>query len=295
MSEPALREIQARFYRLVTAPAGAAQALADAHLAPSSLATWIREPPRANAFSPLDRLEVYAEAYFFRLLDVLRSDYPKLVLAVGDAAFHNLVTDYLLAHPPRDPSVRNAGSRLPAYLGRHPLGVADPELPELAALERARVEVFDAADSTVLDVATLAARPPADFATLRVRLVRAHAVLTLHRAVAARWASPGAPTNQATVTGETPVPWLVWRGRDPMVVHHLPLAPEDALLVPRLVAGVSFTAICEHLASGRDDADAMRAIGAWLTRWTDAGLLREADDGPAESSCDGPCPHRERL
>jgi hypothetical protein len=277
MFESPLHAIQALFYRLVTAPEGVGAALSADGVDPGSLAQWIVGGPEgASAFSALARLEVYAEAYFHRLLDVLRTDYPKLARAVGDMAFHNLVTDYLVAHPPADPSVRNAGQHLPAYLGRHSLGVADPQLCELAHLERARREVFDAADSAALDLAALQARAPEAFATLHVQLIRAHQVLTLRPAVERRWSDPDA---RAALADEAPCAWLVWRGRNPMVVHHLPLAASDAALLPLLAAGVPFARVCEQLAEHLSDDEAARAIGAWLTRWTEAGLLMEVEEG----------------
>ena len=70
--------------------------------------------------SAVDRLDVYANMYFFRMLDVLRDDYAKVVAVVGDDAFHNLVTDYLVACRPAHPSLREVGARLPGFLARHP-------------------------------------------------------------------------------------------------------------------------------------------------------------------------------
>ena len=64
---------------------------------------------------PVQRLDIYANMYFWRLLDILRGDYSALVAVLGDDAFHNLVTDYLLACPSTHPSVRNVGARLADY------------------------------------------------------------------------------------------------------------------------------------------------------------------------------------
>ena len=44
---------------------------------------------------PVQRLDIYANMYFWRLLDILRGDFSAVVAAVGEDAFHNLVTDYL--------------------------------------------------------------------------------------------------------------------------------------------------------------------------------------------------------
>src|SRR4029077_19404566 len=88
--------------------------------------------------SAIERLDVYANMYFFRILDALRGDYPKVLAVVGDDAFHNLATDYLQAHPSRHPSLRFVGAALPAFLRGHALAGPRPWLPGLAPLEWAR-------------------------------------------------------------------------------------------------------------------------------------------------------------
>src|SRR5262249_6584940 len=89
----------------------------------------------------VERPDVYAKMHCFRLLEVLREDYPKLVAVVGDAEFHNLVTEYLIAHPPEHASIAHAGIALPDFLTGHSLEARRhaPWLHELARLERRRV------------------------------------------------------------------------------------------------------------------------------------------------------------
>lgn len=100
---PSLAETQARFHRLVTAPETVAKTLASAGLAARDIDAWVQGDANLTA---TDRLDIYANMYFFRLLDVLRTDYPRLLANVGDDTFHDLVTDYLALHPPTRPSVR---------------------------------------------------------------------------------------------------------------------------------------------------------------------------------------------
>ncbi|MBK8598146.1 MAG: putative DNA-binding domain-containing protein [Holophagales bacterium] len=85
-----------------------------------------------------ERLDAYANMYFFRLRDVLAEDFERTAAALGEARWHNLVTDYLLAHPPTRWSLRWAGEALPGFLREHTYGVWRPWLPDVAALEWAR-------------------------------------------------------------------------------------------------------------------------------------------------------------
>ena len=88
--------------------------------------------------------------YFYRLRDCLAEDFPELVALIGDAHFHNLVTDYLLAHPSSHFSLRELGRALPGFVATQPLARQIPLLPDLARLEWARVDVFDEADAEPL-------------------------------------------------------------------------------------------------------------------------------------------------
>jgi hypothetical protein len=107
-----------------------------------------------------ERLDIYANMYFFRLLDCLREDFPRLATALGEKRFHNLATDYLLVHPSGNPSLRYLGQRLPAFLAGHALARESACLVDLARLEWARADLFDAADARPLgrdDLADLSA------------------------------------------------------------------------------------------------------------------------------------------
>ena len=142
-----LATIQRRFYELVTAGEGTI----DPELLGSSR-----------------RLDVYADAYAGRLHDVLSDDYPKLRAALGEDAFREIATAYVRACPPTSFTVRDAGLALPTHLDtRHDV---PPWTADLAALERARVEVFDGPDAPVLTRDALAAVPLERFPELTLAL-----------------------------------------------------------------------------------------------------------------------------
>src|SRR4029079_11977422 len=102
---------------------------------------WAHGDARRSA---VGRLDIYSNMYFFRLLEILQGDHPALLAALGEERFHNLVTDYLQAHPSDNPSVRHVSRHLPEFLA----GGSWPEwLVELARLEQARLGCFDAPDS----------------------------------------------------------------------------------------------------------------------------------------------------
>ncbi|MGH7820183.1 MAG: HvfC/BufC family peptide modification chaperone, partial [Candidatus Binatia bacterium] len=88
-----LDETQRIFFELIRAPEGVRQglgALADRERRlPLGLEGLIAGDERLSSIA---RLDVYANMYFYRILDVLKEDFPALLAVIGDTRFHNLVT-----------------------------------------------------------------------------------------------------------------------------------------------------------------------------------------------------------
>ena len=126
--------------------------------------------------------------YFFRLLDVLRGRLPEARRLVGDDRFHNLVTG-LSARAPAGALRRCASwaARCPASSQTTRWRGEFAAAPDLARLEWARVDVFDAADSAVLERDALLSRAAAAPDAFRFRLVAAARLLRLRGAALARW------------------------------------------------------------------------------------------------------------
>src|SRR5260221_3412655 len=100
---PTLAAVERQFFTLITAPEGLTQGLATAGQRPADLEQVTASDDRASA---VERLDVYANMYFYRIRDPLRDSFPATAAVVGEAGFHNLITDYLLAYPSRHPSLR---------------------------------------------------------------------------------------------------------------------------------------------------------------------------------------------
>ena len=141
--------------------------------------------------SAVERLDIYANMYFFRIRDVLRDELAKTAALLGDDAFHDLVTDYLVACPPSHPSLREAGARLPGFLATHALGAERPWLAELARLERTRLELHDGPDAAPLSEEAVRRVPAEALGALSLRLVPCHALLDDRFGVAAMWRAEG--------------------------------------------------------------------------------------------------------
>ncbi len=146
--------------------------LAPGHtIAKATTAAYIKPNHRLTA---PERLEIYNRQYWFRLADSLRDDFPGLLRVLGERAFRKLAVAYLNECPSRSFTLSDLGRSLPGWLARQ---VPCSTLAvEMALLEWAHVETYDAADSPPLGPEDLAALTPGLPLRLQphIRLLRLH-------------------------------------------------------------------------------------------------------------------------
>jgi hypothetical protein len=262
-----LAELQRRFWKLVSAPETVDKALpelarADPDIAPVS--SWIRASGEEAAQA---RLNIYANMYFFRLLGVLRDDYPCLVKLIGDDRFHNLVTTYLQVCPSDNPSIRHVGGRLPGFLAGHDIG--EPAAADLARLEWERGLAFDAADGPELEAAALAATPAERWGELRFALVPSYRGFEVASQVHLLWQALDRD-QEVPALSPRPTEILVWRRG--FTVYHRTAAQGERRLLEMVAAGAPFAVLCEELHQAHGDA-AVTAAFQLLKSWIDQGIL----------------------
>jgi len=265
---------QRRLWHLLTAPEGVAAALREAGDPDGrSLAGFVASDARLDATS---RLEVYANAYFTRLHAVLCDDFGALAAAIGDAWMNDVVAAYLLAHPPRLASIRHAGAELPDFLTAHPAALPFrrrfPWCADLARLEHALGDAFDAADVPLRTRESLATLPPEAWTALLLPLAPCVRVLRLDWPVLAlREAYEREETQPAPRAAPEANAALVWR-RDELV-RFRPLEPLEAELLERADAGECFEALCEAAAREIGESDAPARAAQLLAGWIEAGVI----------------------
>jgi len=284
----ALREAQKELAGWIRAPEGVAAALAEEDRAsggPASGAAIRRLEALIRSdffFNETATTEIYANAYFHRILGVLSSDYPALQQALGRDPFNDLVTSYLLVAPSRHPSLRYAGSRLADFLSSHAAAAGirarAPWAFELAVFEWARVDVFDVADGAVLTRASLASLAPEEFGALSLRLGPWARLRSFEYPVDHIWAAANRgeeinPDEAASTTNA-----LVWR-KEEAVRHRRVEQREDAALA-LVCRGIRFDELCEWAATEIGESEAPAQAAVWLGQWVADGLLvaPELDD-----------------
>ncbi|HXK08680.1 MAG TPA: DNA-binding domain-containing protein [Vicinamibacteria bacterium] len=158
--ELALGGLQRWMQSVIVHPGSITEALksgaAASLLSPERTGDVIR--PSAT-LGPAERIGIYHGMYRPRMAEALESDYPALADFLGAEGWLELVGRYCEAHPSRSYTLNVLGRHLPEWLAR------DTGVPkrgfcrELARLEWAVVEAFDAAEAPRLGEAALLAVP----------------------------------------------------------------------------------------------------------------------------------------
>ena len=247
---PALRELQALFWDAVNGrPAPGLEALVVS----------------TDSLGSTERLGIYSGMYSGRLHDVLAEDFEHVAVALGGDRFAAAVRAYLAAHPSDQPSVRHLGRHFPDFLSADPPSGAPPWLADMARLEWARVEMFDAPDATPIDQDCLRGVPEDGWPDLVLEPIPALTVLESAWPLHVLWEGEQAPAP-------APTSLRIWRQDG--VVFHTAMDRLESEALARLQSGQRLGEICEAFSHLEPDAAAAEA-GALLARWVEDGVIAE--------------------
>lgn len=253
------------------------------------------------------RLAVYYDAYRLRLLEALGANYPVLRAWLGEDEFENIGIAYLAAHPSQHFSIRWFGHRLAEFLAATQPWSDRPHVVEMAALEWALSEAFDAEDTTVLGIADMAVIPASAWPGMRLQFHPSAQRLDLRWNVPLLWkavnrnldaekatatcrgetsATPSAGREQhadtpavadmpALVEHEYPQAWLVWRQDLKTWFRSLPV--DEAWALDAAMTGENFAAICEGLCEWIDAQNVALHAAGLMKQWISDGLVSEID------------------
>ncbi|MEW6332556.1 MAG: DNA-binding domain-containing protein [Pseudomonadota bacterium] len=253
------------------------------------------------------RLAVYYDAYRLRLLEALGANYPVLRAWLGEDEFENIGIAYLTAHPSRHFSIRWFGHRLAEFLAAAQPWSDRPHIVEMAALEWALSEAFDAENGTIMGVDDMAGIPAEAWPAMRLRFHSSAQRLDLRWNVPLLWkavsrnldadkdaascrgetsATPSSGREQhadtpavadvpALVEQEYPQAWLVWRQE--LKTWFRSLSVDEAWALDAAMTGENFSAICEGLCEWIDAQNVALHAAGLMKQWISDGLVSGID------------------
>ncbi len=261
-----------------TAPDGRPMAeVAESFIAPNS---------RLTAF---ERLEIYNRQYWFRVLSALAEDFPAVRAVVGSRRFEALSVAYLTEHPSRSFTLRNLGSKLPAWLAAHPekAGRRHRLAVDVARIEWAFVEAFDSAEHDPLTLEQIATLDGESRLALQphLRLIALSypaddLVLELHHREK-RLTSEAGVAHEEDSDAAVPVPRLPLKGtwlaahRLDLSVYYRQIAREEFQTLTALRSGATLAEAIEAGFAGSRIPKRQRAeqVQHWFGTWAELGWI----------------------
>lgn len=218
------------------------------------------------------RMGVYSDAYGLRLTEFLAHDYEKLRIYLGDVRFSELAQRYIAAHPSDQPNARWFSRHLPEFIGTSQHYERQPEIAELARLERALNDAFDGPDEPVCTMADLAAVDPEQFGNVSFNIASTVHRFAVTTNVSSLWSCLKCDEIPPRPEGiSKPLEIMVWRQSSG--ARFRILGDEEAMAVDSAHQGLSFGIICEMMAAFEDpDSAAVRAAG-YLRGWIEAEIV----------------------
>jgi hypothetical protein len=227
-----------------------------------------------------ERVGVYAEMYFARLIEVLEEEFSALVHLLGHERAHELFHAYVVAHPSRHYSLNVLGKKLEAFV-RDEAGELESRAfaVELARLERAIQDVFDAPECTSLSADAITAVPNERWPCARLVPSPAFALFTFEHPVNAWYQAfkndepRPVPAPERTFLAVFRQDGRVWR---------MDLSPAQHALLAALANGHALEpALLELAGAGHDLATIAPQLQGWFRTWAAEGFFArvETDEG----------------
>jgi len=292
--------VQRWFQAVVTHPGGAREGAASPEaqalirLNRGELEAVVR---RSRNLTAAERLSIYANAYYARLLECLGACFPMLKRALGDEVFDSFAFEYLQRYPSRSYTLDRLGENFARFLDetrpdRETGGAPDwPDfLIDLATLEWTIAKVFDGPGvegQALLTPENLQAFSAERFAEARLEPVVCLRLLAFRYPVNAYYTA----ARQAADGEEVPIPEpadeRVAILRRDFVVRRYPLTATQYTLLERIQAGATVGEAIAAAATASDlDDDALAAgLRAWFRFWSAEGFFRSvARENPQNPS-----------
>lgn len=280
-----LASLQQWFQAVITNPEGVSAGIEEAsessaiRIASDELEDVILPSRRVSSH---ERLSIYAHAYYARLAECMREEFPALLHALGDDTFSAFVAGYLQARPPHSYTLGKLGEGFAAFLAETCPRDDDEAsagwaefLIDLARLERLYGEVFDGPGDegeTGLTLAQIQAVPPSRRPD--VRLLPLHSLRLIELSCPAHdYISAARKKIDTEIPAGETTRLMVWRRN--YVVRRLPLSPREYALLQRILQGETLGAAVAAIACDTVDTEHLeRDLHNWFLAWTNAGIFR---------------------
>lgn len=218
------------------------------------------------------RLNIYANAYRFRLIEALQDTFPALHTLLGDEEMFKLGNAYIDAWPSKHFSIRYFGHQLAHFLDQAESYKAQPVLAEMAHFEWLLRDAFDAADTQSMKLEELQAIEAPFWPDLKFTFHPSLQRLDLNYNTPQLWQAidSGQPPIEIE-KNDYPLPWCIWRKDLRTLYRSLPV--DEAWAMDALRENRTFAAICTGVCEWVDEQHAASRVAGFIQTWSKEGLI----------------------
>lgn len=223
------------------------------------------------------RLGVYANMYFWRLIEVLADHFEVLQGTMGEDLFFNVARSYLITNPSSRPTLYDLGEKFVVHLeNQDEFDIPSREFcVELAKLEDAIERIFHAHQSKALDVEELVKIPADSWGNARFECVSALQLHAFEHPVNRYWQSfqnteeddkPEVPGKESS--------WVAVVRRD-FVVWRYDVDEAQFTLLKAFQSGKTLNDAIFECANlpGIDLGELTQSLTSWFQEWTADGFF----------------------
>lgn len=232
-----------------------------------------------DRLSPVEQLEIYRVQFWLRHTSSLLDDNPGVSGILGQAEWERLVESYFAKASPTSWTLRDLGQGFADHIASRPETPHQQLCVDMARLEWAYTEVFDAENAPALEASALAAIPPAAWETARMRFNPALRLLSLTYPVAAlrrqlRDAQDEPDAAPVPIPERSPVKLVVYRSSS-LNLKYSKLGDAAFRLLELLAQGTPLVPACEQTANEHPaEADQLQEqVGTWFQDWGARGWI----------------------
>ena len=232
----------------------------------------------SGKLSPVERLEIYREQFWLRHTSSLVEDFPGVSGILGQQAWAPLVEGYLTAHPPRSFTLRDLGLQFPAYVETRQALPHHALCCDMARLELAYLEIFDAEDAAPVAPEALAGIAEDAWERVRIDFQPALRLLkTAYPVAALRRQLIEAQSSAENVLLPAREAQCVLLFRRDLSMFHERVSEGAYALLHALTRRVPLLPACAEAQREvpAEAASIEENVGAWFQSWAARGLIRD--------------------
>ena len=304
MSNKSLRDlatIQRWMQSVITHPSGieagikSAEARHEIPVGPDDIESVIE---RSRARTSVQRLEVYGNAYFARLMDCMRDFFPATADALGEELFHQFAFEYLHHYPSHSYTLGRLPDRFVFFLeeSRNEFDKRSSDaninastwsdfVIDLARLEWTIEQIFDGVgveNESLLTTEQLTRIGHACWPDARLvpvvclRLLKSSFPVNDYFTAFRKQQKPRLPSAQSS--------FMALSRRD-YVVRRFPLSETQFVLLSALIAGERVGTALEQAAETAPDVqELIRELQGWFQLWASEGFFQRVELAEEENS-----------